>query len=89
MKYYETEYNRKVFRIEEDYPEVGAYLFVHENGKCIFDYLQNSIKDCMEFAAEQFSVPIDSWNEIVSKWAYFNLMKSIINLEKEKLFWKL
>ena len=67
MKYYETEYQSKLFRIEEDLPEVGAYLFVYENSKCMYDYLQNSIKDCMEFAAEEFGVPINSWNEIVSK----------------------
>jgi hypothetical protein len=67
MNYYETAYHGKLFRIEEDYPEVGAYLYVYENGKCVYDYLQNSIKDCMEFAVEQFGVPINSWNEIVSK----------------------
>ncbi len=67
MKHYQTEYQSKVFRIEEDLPEVGAYLFVYENSKDIYDYLQDSIKDCMEFAEEEFGVPIDSWNEIVSK----------------------
>jgi hypothetical protein len=66
MKYYETEYHSRVFRIEEESPEVGAYLFVYENSKCVYDYLQNSVEDCVEFAAEEFSVPIDSWNEIVS-----------------------
>jgi len=59
-----AENNIRNFRIEEDYPEVGAYLYVYENGKCIYDYLQDSVKDCIEFALEEFGLPLDSWSEI-------------------------
>lgn len=41
-----------VFRIKEDYPEIGAYLYVIKNGKCIQDYLQDSIEICKLFAFE-------------------------------------
>jgi hypothetical protein len=67
MKYFENECDGKLFRIEEDLPEVGAYLYVYENGKSVCDYLQNSNKDCIDFALEQFGVPVDSWREMVSK----------------------
>lgn len=67
MKHYETTHHGKLFKVEEDYPEIGAYLYVYENGRCEYDYLQNSIKDCMEFAVEQFGVPINSWNELINE----------------------
>jgi hypothetical protein len=63
MRFYETTFQDKLFRIEEDNPEVGVYLYVYEDSKCIYDYLQDSIKDCMEFADEEFGVPINSWSE--------------------------
>jgi uncharacterized membrane protein len=67
MKFYETTFQDKLFRIEEDKLDVGAYLYVYEDSKCIYDYLQDSIKDCMEFAFEDFGVPINSWSEIASQ----------------------
>lgn len=67
MKYYKTAYKGKLFRIEKDNSEVGVYLYVYEDGKCTYDYLQDSIEDCMEFAVEEFGVPINSWNEIASQ----------------------
>ena len=50
--------------IKEDLPEVGAYLFVSIDGKPKYDYLQNSINDCKDFAFEDFSVPQKSWKRI-------------------------
>jgi len=64
FKIFETNYNNKVFRIEEDYPEVGAYLYIYEDGICIKDFLQNSIKDCMEIALEKYQITFDKWNKI-------------------------
>lgn len=56
-----SKYSKRVFKIEEDFPEVGAYLYVYEKGECIKDYLQDSIDLCKEFALEEFGVPLDSW----------------------------
>jgi hypothetical protein len=58
---FESIQGNRIFKIEEDYPEVGVYLHVYENGQCIYDYLQDNIATCKEFAFEEFSVPIDSW----------------------------
>lgn len=61
FKVLEANYNNKKFIIEEDYPEVGAYLYVYENGKCIKDYLQENIEICKIFALQNFDVPLDKW----------------------------
>lgn len=58
---YESIHNNRIFKIEEDYPGVGAYLYIYENEQCIYDYLQDNIEMCKEFAFEEFNVPIDSW----------------------------
>ena len=63
FKILETSHNGKNFKIEEDYPEVGVYLYVYDDGKCINDYLQNDIKTCKELALENFGVPLCSWKE--------------------------
>ncbi len=61
FKILEIEYNGLIFKIEEDYPEVGVYLYIYKNGKCIKDYLQNDIKTCKEIAFEEYKVPIKNW----------------------------
>ncbi|GHT84137.1 hypothetical protein FACS18947_1150 [Bacteroidia bacterium] len=63
MKYkvYESVINDITFRIEEDYPTVGAYLYVFKKGQCIEDYLQENIEECKLFALEEYNVSIDSW----------------------------
>jgi len=63
----EAKYNGKVFIIEEDMPEVGAYLYVLEGGRCVVDYLQNDIETCIAQAFEEFGVPFDSWVNIVKE----------------------
>ncbi len=50
--------------IEEDLPDVGFYLLVFKDNKCIFDDLQNDIRTCKRVAFEEFGVPIDLWNEV-------------------------
>jgi hypothetical protein len=63
---FEAEHNSLKYRIEEDYPEIGAYLWVFKDGKDIMDYLQNDISICKSFALKHFGVPLDVWKEIKS-----------------------
>ncbi len=63
FKTLEAEYQGRTYRIEEDYPEVGVYLYVYENDQCVNDYLQNNIDTCKELAFEKFEVPLCSWEE--------------------------
>jgi len=53
------------FLIEEDKPEVGAYLYVFK-GSTVYDYLQDSIQICQRQALEDFGVPLGSWKFIKS-----------------------
>lgn len=52
------------FIIEEDYPNVGAYLYVYTDNICIKDSLQNTVNDCIEIALEEYGVPITEWVKI-------------------------
>jgi hypothetical protein len=56
-----SNHDGKKYLIEEDLPEVGAYLYVYEGDNCIFDYLQDNIEVCIRLAYEEFTVPMDSW----------------------------
>lgn len=53
-----------VFRIEEDFPKVGCYLYVVKDGKCIKDYLQNNIEACKLIVLEEYGIPLESWKSI-------------------------
>lgn len=64
FKIFEAICNEMRFRIEEDYPKVGAYLYIYKNEYCVRDDLQNSIKDCMEIALEEYGVSLSHWVEI-------------------------
>jgi len=58
-----AKHNNLKFEIVEDNPDVGYYLYVYNSeGKCIFDYLQDSEKMCKEFALEEFGVPLAIWD---------------------------
>jgi hypothetical protein len=59
-----AEYNQLKFIIEEDLPEVGFYLYVYQNEKCIRDYLQDDLAACKSFALAEFGVPLDAWQPI-------------------------
>lgn len=63
FKILETSHNGRVFKIEEDYPEVGVYLYVYEDEMCVKDFLQNDIKTCKELAMEDYGVPLSAWQE--------------------------
>lgn len=56
-----AEYKGMNFEIEEDYPEVGAYLYLYVNGRCIRDELQDSVEICKEVAFNNYGVPLDIW----------------------------
>ena len=67
FRIYEARQDNIIFRIEEDYPEVGAYLYIIENGKCIKDFLQNSIESCQSIAFEEYNIPKTRWKLIHEK----------------------
>ena len=60
----ESKHDGKRFRIEEDYPEVGSYLYVYEGENCIRDHLQQSVEACIQLASEEYGVPVDSWGAV-------------------------
>lgn len=45
-------------------PNIGFYLYVFENDKCITDYLQDTLELAMECALEDFGVPKGSWEKV-------------------------
>jgi hypothetical protein len=57
--------NGMKFRIEEDYPCIGSYLYVFDGEKCVRDYLQNDIEMCKRIAFEEYEVPIEKWTVIL------------------------
>ncbi len=54
----------RIFVIEPDSPEVGAYLRIYEGESDVADYLQDSVQECIEFAYEDFGVSPDEWSKI-------------------------
>lgn len=64
LRIFEVEHDGRRFRIEEDYPEVGAYLYVYEREDCIKDFLQNNIEMCKKVAFEDYKVPLQKWKMI-------------------------
>jgi len=50
--------------IIKDIPEIGSYLYIYINGKCEYDYLQDTVEYCKEQAFEEFGIPLDSWVEV-------------------------
>jgi hypothetical protein len=40
----------------------GFYLYVYDGAKCTHDYLQDSLDAALEFARDQFGVPVQSWS---------------------------
>jgi len=62
---YQFKRSSRTYLIEEDLPEVGWYLYeFDESGKCVADYLQDSLEVIMAFATEQFSIQKESWHRI-------------------------
>lgn len=46
-----------------DAPVRGFYLYVYQDGKEIYDYLQDSFEIAIDQAHDQFGVPKDSWHQ--------------------------
>jgi hypothetical protein len=51
------------FEINQE-PLVGFYLYVFENGECIRDHLQDTLKIAIETALEDYDVPKDAWRKV-------------------------
>lgn len=62
FKTFEVVQGDTIYRIEEDYHKVGAYLYIIENNKCIKDYLQKNIEACKSLAFEEYGIPTEYWN---------------------------
>lgn len=45
-------------------PLAGFYLYVFEDGKCIRDYLQDTLESAIECAWEDFGVPKEAWKKV-------------------------
>jgi hypothetical protein len=67
MKKYKAVLSVREFIIEQDLPDVGYYLYVYENGKCIKDYLQNNLPKIMKQAEELYGIKSEMWKEIEEK----------------------
>ena len=64
-----TTYNGNEFKIIPDNPDVGVYLYVYDDGRCVRDELQNDVETCKEIAFEDYGVPKDVWRKDQSKSA--------------------
>ncbi|MFA4994225.1 MAG: hypothetical protein WC521_02850 [Bdellovibrionales bacterium] len=51
------------FEIQHD-SRAGYYLYVWENGKGLYDYLQDTFAIAVDQAFEEFGVPKNSWKQI-------------------------
>jgi len=66
-KILEATHKNQRFRIEQDQPDVGWYLYVFDkNENCIADHLQDTLEIVMEDAFEEYQVPKNSWTDITS-----------------------
>lgn len=62
FKILECKFGDKRFKIEEDLPDVGWYLYVYDlNGKCIADHLQDDFETIIDFAFEEYQIPKTNW----------------------------
>lgn len=66
-KEYEAHHNGLKFKIREDHPDVGAYLYVFKDDTCINDYLQNTTEICKELAFEEYTVDPKAWKYLGEK----------------------
>ncbi len=58
----ECKFGYKRFKIAEDLPDVGWYLYVYdENGKCVADHLQDDLETILDFAFDEYLIPKTYW----------------------------
>ncbi|MEW6609826.1 MAG: hypothetical protein AB1414_20680 [bacterium] len=69
---YTTKEPRLKLIIEEDFVEVGFYLYVFpiDSKKSIADFLQNSLEDTLEFAKSNYGIEKDEWKKVKSDPIY-------------------
>jgi len=63
-KKYKAKIDEKDFVIEQDNPDIGWYLYVYENGKCVKDHLQDDLETTKTQAKEEYGVPENAWTEL-------------------------
>ena len=58
-----AENNGLRFEIVKDNPDIGYYLYVYDEERCIRDYLQNDEDTCKQVALEEYGVEPSSWTD--------------------------
>ncbi len=62
LKTLECKFGDKRFKIEEDLPNIGCYLYVYDQkAKCIADHLQDDLKTIIDFAFKEYQIPKNHW----------------------------
>ncbi|QCK16105.1 hypothetical protein [Mangrovivirga cuniculi] len=62
FKILECKFGDKRFKIEEDLPDVGWYLYAYDlNDKCLADHLQDDFETIIDFAFEEYQIPKTNW----------------------------
>ncbi len=44
--------------------QFGYYLFVFENGRDLYDYMQDELEIAIDFAFSKFGVPKEAWRQV-------------------------
>jgi len=42
----------------------GFYIYVYENDRDVYDYLQDTLEIAKGFCLKEFNVPLDAWKQI-------------------------
>ena len=58
-----AENNGLRLEIVKDNPDIGYYLYVYDEERCIRDYLQNDEDTCKQVALEEYGVEPSSWRD--------------------------
>ena len=61
---YKAVINNQEFIIEQDNTDIGWYLYVYKNGKCIKDHLQDDLDAIKAQAINDYGVPENAWSEL-------------------------
>ena len=44
--------------------QLGFYIYVYENGRAIYDYLQDNLEQAKGFSFRKFHVPVTAWQQV-------------------------
>jgi hypothetical protein len=64
-----AEYCGVACEIEEDKPDIGAYLYVFLPDGTSYGELQNSVPDCLQNAEEEYGITLNCWRKAPSAFA--------------------